>query len=102
MALGEGDLSLSTIMKNIGFIGKNIFVAARKAADHFKKAIEIAQDLELKGTLGEAYFGLGRLHIAKRRKDQARECISKAIDLFEQCEIETKVKQASEILASLN
>jgi len=101
MALGEGDLSLSTIVKNIGFLGKNVPFAAKKAEHHFSKAIETAKAIGAKGTLGTAYFDLGRLHIAKRRKDEARECISKAIALFEQCEIEARVKQAREVLASL-
>ncbi len=101
MALGEGKPSLSTIIRNIGFIGRNFFVAASKAADHLNKAIEVAQEIGAKGTLGEAYLGLGRLHIAKRKKDEARECISKAIDLFEQCEIETRLKEAREVLDSL-
>jgi tetratricopeptide (TPR) repeat protein len=101
MALGEGKPSLSTMIRNIGFIGKNFFVAARKAADHLNKAIEVAQEIGAKGILGDAYFDLGRLHKAKGRKDQARECITKAISFFEQCEIETKAKQAREALDSL-
>ncbi len=94
-------MSVSTVIKNIGFLVKNVPFAAKKAEDHFNKAIEMAEQIGAKGILGMAYYDLGRLHIAKRRKDQARECISKAIDLFEQCEIETRVKRASEILASL-
>ncbi len=88
-ALGAADLS------------EDALVAAGKAADHLNKAIEIAQAIGAKGTLGEAYLGLGRLHIAEQKREQARECILKAIDLFEQCEIEIRLKEAREVLDSL-
>jgi hypothetical protein len=42
------------------------------------------------------------LHKAKKRKDLARECISKAIELFELCEAEIYLKQAKEALESLD
>jgi tetratricopeptide (TPR) repeat protein len=85
-ALGESDAALA---------------AAENAADHLNRAIEVAHEIGAKGTLGDACLDLGRLHKAKGRKDQARECIPRAIDLFEQCEIEAKAKQAREVLDSL-
>ena len=81
-------------MKNVPFAGK-------KAEYHLNKVIETAKEIGAKGTLGMAYFHLGRLHIAKRRKDKARECICKAMELFEECEVETPLKRAKEALDSL-
>jgi hypothetical protein len=101
MALGEGDLSFSTIIRNIGFLVKNVPFAGKKAEYHLNKVIETAKEIGAKGTLGMAYFHLGRLHIAKRRKDKARECICKAMELFEECEVETPLKRAKEALDSL-
>ena len=98
---GEGPKSLSFLAKNIGFLMKNIPFASQKAEAHFNKAIEAAKEIGAKGILGQAYLNLCLLHRAKRRKDQARECISEAIQIFEECEAETYVKQAKEALASL-
>jgi len=75
--------------------------AAEKAEDHFNKTIEVAKEIGAKGTLGMAYLDLGLLHNAKGQKDQARRGISTAIKVFEECEAETRLKQAKEALAFL-
>ena len=48
-----------------------------------------------------AYLDLGLLHNAKGQKDQAGRYLSTAIEVFEECEAETRLKQAKEALASL-
>ncbi len=98
---GEGDLSLSVILKNIGFLVRNVPFAAKKAERHFNKAIEVAEEIGAKGIAGQAWLDLGKLHKAKKRKDKARECVSKAIEYFELCEAETFLQQAREELDSL-
>jgi tetratricopeptide (TPR) repeat protein len=87
--------------RNIGFLVKNVPFASKRAEDHFNKAIEVAKETGSNGLLGMAHLGLGRLHGAKGRKNQARECICTAIELFEQCEAEGYLKQAREALESL-
>jgi len=89
------------IAKNIGFLVKNVPFADQKAEFHFNKAIEIAKEIEDKWHLGPAYLDLGLLHKAKKRNDRAKECISKAILIFEECEADAYLKQAKEALASL-
>ena len=101
MVLGEGERSVSTLFKNIGFIVKNMPVAAKKAEDHLNKAIEVAREIGAKGVLGNAYLDLGLLHKAKKRPDRARECITQAIQIFEQCEAELLQKEAKKALTSL-
>ena len=98
---GEGELSLSTMIKNIGFIVKNVPFASRQAEKHINAAIEVAKEIGAKGILGGAYYDLGLLHKARKRIDQARQCISEAIKVFEQCDAEIFLKQAKESLASL-
>jgi hypothetical protein len=44
---------------------------------------------------------LGLLHKAKKKSDQARECISKALKRFEKYEVEVCLKQAEEALEKL-
>ena len=98
---GEGELSLSTMFKNIGFMVKNVPFAGKKAEDHFNKAIEVAKEIGAKALQGLACLNLGLLHKAKKRTEQARKCMTEAVQLFEQCEAETSLKQAKEALASL-
>ena len=98
---GEGERSLSTMFRNIGFLVRNVPFAAKKAEDHFNKAIEIAKEIGAKGLQGLGFLGLGHLYKAGKRTEQARECITEAVQLYEQCEAETSLKRAKEALASL-
>ncbi|MBW1797215.1 MAG: hypothetical protein JRJ21_02155 [Deltaproteobacteria bacterium] len=98
---GAGPMNLSIIAKNIGFLIKNVPLADKKAELHFNKTIETAKEIGAKGFLGLAYLDLGLLHKAKKRKDQAKKCISEAVQLFEECEADVYLKQANEALESL-
>ena len=98
---GAGPISLSTVAKNIFFLLKNVPWASIKAETHFNKAIQAAKEIGAKGLLGQAYLALGLLHKAKKRSDQAGECLYKAVQLFEQCEADVFLQQANEALASL-
>ena len=102
MAIGGKPISASTIFKNIGFLVKKAAFAGQKAEAHFKKVIELAEEMGTKTILGGAYFNLGLLHTAKKRTDKARQCLSEAIKIFEKCEAEIFVQQAKEALESLN
>jgi class 3 adenylate cyclase/tetratricopeptide (TPR) repeat protein len=101
IVLGEEQMSMVTLFRNVGFLIKAVPFAASKAEGHFNKAIGVAEEIGAKGILGQVYLDLGRLHKAKKRKDKARECIAKAIEYFEICEAETFLKQAREELQSL-
>ena len=94
-------VSLSTMVKNIGFVLKNVPFAGTKAEEHFKKAIQVSKEIGAKGILAQAYLDLGLLHKAKGRKEQARECLTESVQIFEQYEAEAHLKQAKETLASL-
>jgi len=94
-------VKLTTVVKNIGFLAKNLPFAARKAENHYNKAIEISREIGAKYFMGMAYLDLGTLHRAKGEKTRARECLSIAIELFEQCEMEMYLKQAREALDSV-
>ena len=75
--------------------------AASKAECHFNEAIKVADEIGAKWMLGLAYLDLGRLHRAKNRQHEARECLSKAVDCFDRCEAEIYLKQAQEAMDSL-
>jgi tetratricopeptide (TPR) repeat protein len=93
-------ISLSVLAKNVGFLLRNVPSAAKKAEDHFNKAIETAKEIEAKGILGQGHLFLGLLFKAKGRAGEARDCLSQAIQILEQCESENYLKQAKEALAS--
>jgi tetratricopeptide (TPR) repeat protein len=93
--------SLLTMIKNIGFILKNVPFASRKAEDHFNKAITVAEETGVKLFLGLSCLNLGLLHKTRGRNDKAKECISKAIRVFEQCDATMRLREAKDTLASL-
>jgi predicted ATPase/class 3 adenylate cyclase len=94
-------VKLSTFTKNIGFLIKNVPMAAKNAEKHLSKAIEIADEIGAKGILGQAFLDLGLLHKVKKRTGRAKDCISKAIRNFEECEADVYLKQAHEEFESL-
>jgi class 3 adenylate cyclase/tetratricopeptide (TPR) repeat protein len=93
--------ALSVLVKNIGFLVKNVPVAAKKTEEHFNKAIELLREIGAKSFLGGAYLDLGLFYKARKKNQQARECISEAIKIFEEREAEEILKQAKEALDSL-
>jgi tetratricopeptide (TPR) repeat protein len=98
---GSGPISLSTMAKNVGFLIKNVPFASKKAEEHFNRAIAVAKEIGAKGTMARAYFDLGLLYKMKGKTEQARKCISEAIQIFEQTEAEGLLTQAKEALASI-
>ncbi len=101
IAEGAEPINLSKIVKNIGFIAKNVPFASKKAEGHFKKVIEVAEEMGAKIVVASACLDLGLLYKTKKRKNQANKFISKAVKLFEQCKAEVYLKQANEALESL-
>jgi tetratricopeptide (TPR) repeat protein len=99
---GGGKKNISFLLKNIGFLIKTVPFAARKAEEYLHKAIETSKEIGAKSVLGQAYLDLGKLHKAKGRLADARTCISQAVQSFEECEADVYLKQAREVLASLD
>jgi tetratricopeptide (TPR) repeat protein len=92
---------LSIMAKNIGFLMKNVPFASKKAVDHFNRAIEVSKKIGAKGPLGLAYLDLGMFYKSKKESDQARECLTEAIKIFEENQGQVHLKQAKEALTSL-
>jgi tetratricopeptide (TPR) repeat protein len=101
IATGAGPKTFTFLAKNMAFLIKSFPSAGEKAESHLNKAITTANEIGAKLILGQAYHDLGLLHKAKKRTDQAQECISKAIQIFEECKAEVCLKEAKEALASL-
>jgi tetratricopeptide (TPR) repeat protein len=92
---------LGHIYLQMALADETVTSAAETAEDHFNKAITYGEKIGVKGTLGQAYLDLGLLHKAKKRRKKARKCLSKAVEYFELCEVETFLKQARAELKSL-
>jgi len=93
--------AFSIMAKNIGFLVKNVPFAGKKAEEHFNRAIELLTEIGAKGFLGGAYLDLGLFYKARNKNQQARECISEAIKIFEESEAVEFLKQAREAMESL-
>jgi len=92
---------LSTMAKNVGFLVKSVPFATKKADEHFNKAIELLKEIGANGFLGYPYLSLGLLYKSNKRTDQAKQCILEAINIFQECGAEANLKQANEVLDSL-
>ena len=94
-------MSFSTVAKNIGFLVRNVPSAGKKAEEHFNKAIAVYEEIGTNGFLALAYLDLGLLYKTRKRTDQARQFISQAIQIFEECEAEEHLARAKEAFLSL-
>jgi tetratricopeptide (TPR) repeat protein len=93
--------AFSIMAKNIAFLVKNVPFAAKNAEEHFNKAIDLLREIGAKSFLGMAHLDLGLFYNARKKNQQARECLSEAIKLFEKCEADVFLKQAKDALESL-
>jgi hypothetical protein len=101
MVTKTGPMHLSTLARNAGFLLRHVPFAGQKAEKHLNKALEVAREIGAKGSMGTALLSLAQLHSVKGRKDRARECVLEGIELFVQCDAQKYLKQAEEVLASL-
>jgi hypothetical protein len=98
----EARISPLAMAQNIGFLLTNLPVINRKIEQHFNKAIALAEAVNARGILAQACLDLGIYHQTKNRKDKARECIARAIALFDECRADGYLKQAQRALEQLN
>jgi hypothetical protein len=101
LAEGAWQATLSTIFKNLGFLIRQAPNAGKKAESHFQRGIKLSKEVGAKAILGQSYLDLSLLYKAKGKTDQARDCITDAIQFFEQCEAETFLVRAKEALKLL-
>jgi tetratricopeptide (TPR) repeat protein len=101
MVKGTMPVNLLTILKNIGFICKNVPFAAKKAELQLKNSIRNSESIGAMGIVGQAYLGLGILHQLKKRNERAQNRFSSAIQIFKKTGAYIFLKQAKESLESL-
>jgi tetratricopeptide (TPR) repeat protein len=102
LAVGGGKMELFFIVKNISFLIRNIPLASKKTENYFNKAIDVSKKIGAKGILGQAYLNFGLFYKAKKKPSQAKEMISRAIDIFNEIKADVFLKQAKDALPLLD
>jgi len=92
---------IKVIARNFGFLLKTMPFAAKKAEQHFQEAIQVSKEVGAKGVLGQSCLDLGRLYKIRGKNDYARQHISDATKIFEECGAYVFLKNARDELASL-
>jgi tetratricopeptide (TPR) repeat protein len=72
-----------------------------QATPHFEKSIAIFREIKAENEVAMAYAGYGRLHKQKRQIAQAREYLTKALEIFERLGTLTEPDRVREELAGL-
>ena len=98
----EAPKDFRVIVKNIGFLIKTLPFAAKKSERHYLAAIKAAKEINAKGILGQSCLDLGLLYKIKKRNDEARQYISNAVKIFEECGAYAFLEQARQALKSLS
>ena len=99
---GNEPLSFVTLIKNIGFIIKNVPFAEKKALRYYSESIELAKKIGADGVKAQAHLDLGIIHKIKNRHDLAKKHLQKAIHIFEKIGAFKFLKQANKELNQLN
>ena len=94
-------ISFLTIIKNLGFIIKNVPSADKKAIYHYTQTIDFAKEIGAIGIKAQAHLDLGIIHKIKKRNDLAKKHLQKAINIFEEIGAFKFLKQANKELKQL-
>lgn len=92
---------ISTVLKNMGFIIKNVPWADKKAISYYGQTIDLAEETGAIGIMAQAHLDLGILHKIKKRNDMAKKHLEKAIKVFQEIDAHIFLKQAKEELNAL-
>jgi len=85
LALRAVPVSWKHIIKNGLFLAKTLPGAGRKAAHHYRRAIELAHRIGAGVIEGQAHHSLGRFYKARKEYQKAVECFMAARNLFKEC-----------------
>jgi len=96
----KGKKGISFLLRNAEFLMKNLPYVEKKAEDHFRSAIEVAQQIGAKNILAQSNMGMGLLSLEMNEISKAKEYLTEAVDLFRRCEAEVYITQAVAALAT--
>jgi class 3 adenylate cyclase/tetratricopeptide (TPR) repeat protein len=95
IAMREGALGLSTVLKNLPFLMLHLPRAGKHAERHLKTAIRIGDQIKAMGVKGQACLALGRLYHHRGKNDLAARLIKESISQFKQLGADRHLKQAT-------
>jgi class 3 adenylate cyclase/tetratricopeptide (TPR) repeat protein len=103
IAMREGAINLSDMVKNIRFFLTKLPRARRLAESYLNEIIEVGWEVESQAFVhGQALLNLGLLQRLNRKPLLARDCFTKAIQILKHCSSKPTLQQAQEALASFN
>lgn len=94
IAMREGDLDLSMVVRNLPFLVAHLPRAATHVERHLKTAIRIAGQINATGIKGQAFLDLARLYRFQKRNDLAVPLFKESIRLFERLGADGHLKRA--------
>jgi class 3 adenylate cyclase/tetratricopeptide (TPR) repeat protein len=98
---GAGDKRFSFLVRNLGFLLKNVPSAGKNAERHLTNAIQVARQTGAQGFLGQPCLQLGLLYKLKGQKEKAKEFLEEATRAFEDCQSAASLHRAQELLQSM-
>jgi len=98
---GSGNKSPALLVRNLGFIVKNIFSIKSKAEKHLSQGIQLAKETGAKGFLGQPCLQMSVFFKLKGESGKAQEYLSEAIQVFEECDLQVHLQRARDMQASL-
>ncbi|MEJ2672512.1 MAG: adenylate/guanylate cyclase domain-containing protein [Deltaproteobacteria bacterium] len=103
MANRARHFELWAVVKNLGFVLKEVPFAKRKAKAYLKEIIQVGREVGAKGFVqGHALLNLGLLYQQNGRKEQAKECLKEAEGILSHCSSETCSQIVRQALGTLN
>jgi tetratricopeptide (TPR) repeat protein len=93
---------LSVMAKNVGFFVRNVPFAAKRAENHFKKAIELSKQLGSRYMQGSSCYDLGVFYRSRKQYALAGEMLEEAVTAFEQGGFQNMLKTAKAALSGLS
>lgn len=101
LVTGSAPIRFPTMLKNFSFLIRHQPFAAQKAEQHLTNVLESARQSSSRPTQGEVALYLGELYMAKKRSARAKEYLSQAIALLEQCGMKRLLQKTEELMAAL-
>ena len=92
---------LGVMLRNAAFILRHAPVAAKRAEHLFNSAAAYQGSIGATGRRAQALLDLGSLYRRQRRKAEARQCLTEAVEIFERVGATVFLQQAREGLAEV-
>jgi tetratricopeptide (TPR) repeat protein len=102
LVLQKGSLGFKGIVKNAGFLLRSLPAASRLAENHLQEAVEIGTRIGARLRLAHAHLDLGLLFTHKKRIFDARNHITRSIELFEGCGADMLLAEARQAMDAVS